>query len=136
MQIDKKFYIGISDRTNEEGANQLKDILEVAGYQATIVPLKKFFHLKTGVTYLGNNTIAAAGEFVDHPDFAQYDKIVVPPEEEYAANCIRVNDYVIMPKGFPETKQKIADAGFNTIEVEMTEFQKHDGGLSCLSLRF
>lgn len=136
LQIEKKFYIGISDRTNEEGAKQLKEILEVAGYKAKIVPLKDFFHLKTGITYLGNNTVVGAGEFIDHPDFAEYDKIVVPKEEEYSANTIRVNDFVIIPKGFPKTKQKINDAGFETIEVEMTEFQKHDGGLSCLSLRF
>ncbi|ASN06143.1 dimethylarginine dimethylaminohydrolase family protein [Virgibacillus necropolis] len=136
LQIDKHFYIGISDRTNEDGANQLKRIVESSGYQATIVPLKKFFHLKSGVSYLGDNLIIAAGEFVDHPDFVQYEKIVVPPEEEYSANCIRVNDFVIFPKGFEKTKKQINDAGYRTIEVDMTEFQKHDGGLSCLSLRF
>ncbi|MEW9674793.1 arginine deiminase family protein [Lentibacillus sp. L22] len=136
LQIDDHFYIGISARTNETGATQLKKILESTGYKATIVPLKEFFHLKTGVAYLGNNLIVAAGEFIDHPDFTQYDKIIVSDENEYSANCIRVNDYVIIPKGYPETKKQMNDRGYQTIEVEMTEFQKHDGGLSCLSLRF
>lgn len=136
LQIDRNFYIGISDRTNEDGANQLKSIVESSGYKATIVPLKEFFHLKSGVSYLGNNLIVAAGEFVEHPVFAQYQKIIVPPEEEYSANCIRVNDFVIFPKGFEKTKKQLNDAGYKTIEVDMTEFQKHDGGLSCLSLRF
>lgn len=136
LQIDDHFYIGISARTNETGATQLKKILESTGYKATIVPLKEFFHLKTGVAYLGNNLIVAAGEFIDHPDFTQYDKIIVSDENEYSANCIRVNDYVIIPKGYPETKKQMNDREYQTIEVEMTEFQKHDGGLSCLSLRF
>lgn len=136
LQIEDHFYIGISARTNQEGAEQLKAILELEHYKATIVPLEKFFHLKTGIAYLGNQTIVAAGEFIDHPDFNSYKKIIVPKEEEYAANCIRVNDYVIIPAGYPLTKKNIQDAGYQTIELEMSEFRKLDGGLSCLSLRF
>lgn len=136
LQIEDHFYIGISARTNIDGAEQLKQILESEGYKGTIIHLKKFFHLKTGITYLGNQMIVVAGEFIDHPEFNSYQKIVVPPEEEYAANCIRVNDYVIIPAGYPVTKQKLNDAGYQTIELEMSEFRKQDGGLSCLSLRF
>jgi dimethylargininase len=136
LQIDDHFYIGLSARTNLAGAEQLKLILESENYKATIVKLEKFFHLKTGIAYLGDQTVLVSGEFVDHPDFNEYTKIIVPPEEEYAANCIRVNDYVIIPAGYPVTKQKINEAGFQTIELEMSEFRKLDGGLSCLSLRF
>ncbi|MFJ8235606.1 dimethylarginine dimethylaminohydrolase family protein [Ureibacillus sp. NPDC094379] len=136
LQIENHFYIGISARTNLEGAEQLKEILESENYKATIVPLEKFFHLKTGVTYLGNETIVVAGEFVNHEVFNSYKKIVVPDEEEYAANCIRVNDYVIVPLGYPQTKQKIEEAGYQVIEVDTKQFRKVDGGLSCLSLRF
>lgn len=136
LQIENHFYIGLSDRTNLEGAEQLKQILESENYKATIVQLEKFFHLKTGISYLGNQKIIVAGEFVDHPDFNEYEKIIVPPEEEYAANCIRVNDYVIIPSGYPLTKQNMNDAGYQTIELDMSEFRKLDGGLSCLSLRF
>lgn len=136
LQIEDHFYIGLSDRTNEEGARQLKAILETAGYRGTIIPLKRFFHLKTGISYLGHNIIVAAGEFIDHSAFAQYDKITVAAEEEYAANCIRVNDYVMIPEGYEQTKRSVQEAGFETIELAMSEFRKHDGGLSCLSLRF
>ncbi|MDN4492497.1 dimethylarginine dimethylaminohydrolase family protein [Ureibacillus aquaedulcis] len=136
LQADQHFYIGLSTRTNEEGARQLKEILETEGYKATIIQLKEFFHLKTGIAYLGNNIMVVAGEFIDHPAFEQYEKIVVSKKNEYSANCIRVNDYVILPKGYEETKKKIEGAGFKTIELEMSEFQKQDGGLSCLSLRF
>ncbi|WP_053362825.1 arginine deiminase-related protein [Bacillus sp. FJAT-27251] len=136
LQADDRFYIGISVRTNQEGAMQLKGILESEGYKATIVPLKEFFHLKTGIAYLGNNLIVAAGEFVEHPDFSHYEKIIVSREDEYSANCIMVNGYVLIPKEFEATKFKIEQAGYKTIELDMSEFQKQDGGLSCLSLRF
>ncbi len=136
LQIENHFYIGISNRTNEEGAKQLKEIMETGGYEATIVSIKQFFHLKTGITYLNNGIVLAAGEFIDHPAFAQYETIAVPAEEEYAANCIFINDHVIIPKGFATTKNKVQAAGYKTVEVDMTEFQKQDGGLTCLSLRF
>ncbi|MEH7546862.1 dimethylarginine dimethylaminohydrolase family protein [Neobacillus vireti] len=136
LQIEEHFYIGVSARTNLEGARQLKQIFEFEGYKATIIHLEKFFHLKTGIAYLGDQTIVVAGEFIDHPDFKSYKKIIVPREEEYAANCVRVNDFVIIPAGNPVTNQKINEAGYQTIELEMSEFRKLDGGLSCLSLRF
>jgi|SRR5579875_3898601 len=136
LQVKNHFYIGLSDRTNEEGARQLADILAKYDYTATIVPLEKFFHLKTGIAYLGNNDMVVTGEFVDSELFRDFNQIVVDADEEYAANCIRVNDFVIIPKGYEKTKQKIVSAGYSVIELEMSEFRKLDGGLSCLSLRF
>lgn len=136
MQVDDHFYIGLSSRTNREGAQQLKDILGKYGYGATIVPLQEFFHLKTGIAYLGNNTVVLAGEFIGSEDFRGFEQITVSKEDEYSANCIRINDFVIIPKGFEATKQKIAAAGYSVIECDMSEFRKQDGGLSCLSLRF
>ncbi|MFS0784288.1 dimethylarginine dimethylaminohydrolase family protein [Bacillus sp. 1P06AnD] len=136
LQVEDHFYIGLSDRTNEEGAQQLKAILEKYEYTAEIVPLKQFFHLKTGIAYLGNKDLVVAGEFIEDERFAGFNKIIIPAEDEYSANCIRVNDYVILPKGYENTKKKIEEAGYSTIEVDMTEFRKQDGGLSCLSLRF
>ncbi|WP_203247469.1 dimethylarginine dimethylaminohydrolase family protein [Sporosarcina beigongshangi] len=136
LQAEDRFYIGISERTNEQGALQLKELLEKEGFEATIIPLKEFFHLKTGIAYLGDNRMVVAGEFVDHPAFERYDKIVIGKEDEYSANCIRINDYVILPAGYEATKRKFNEAGYQTIELDMSEVQKHDGGLSCLSLRF
>src|SRR5699024_11577011 len=73
---------------------------------------------------------------ISHPSFANYNKIIVTDKEAYAANLIKVNDYVIFPLGYPETKDAIEEAGHEVIEVDTSEFKKQDGGLSCLSLRF
>ncbi len=60
---------------------------------------------------------------------------VLDADEEYCANCIRVNDHVLVAVGYEGTKEKIAERGYEVIELEMSEFRKVDGGLSCLSLR-
>jgi len=136
LRVGDHFYIGISCRTNQAGAESLRDILAKYGYTSTLVPLAKFFHLKTGIAYLGDKDLLVAGEFIDHPDFKDFNRIVVSDEEEYAANCVAINDYVLLPKGFPQTKEKVEKAGYQVLEVDLSEFQKQDGGLSCLSLRF
>jgi dimethylargininase len=136
MQVDKHFYIGISGRTNEEGARQLLGILKKYGCPGTTVPLKETLHLKSGVNYLDNNNLLICGEFVNNSIFAKFHRMIVDPEEAYAANSLWINGTVIVPKGFPKTLRQIQQAGYPTIEIDMSEFQKVDGGLSCLSLRF
>lgn len=136
LHIEDHFYIGVSSRTNENGAAQLQALFAKYDYESTLVPVQQFFHLKTGVTWLGNNRIVATGEFVNHPAFANFELIMVDKKEEYATNCLRINQHVLIPRGFPKTRQRILDAGYTIIELDMSEFQKQDGGLTCLSLRF
>jgi dimethylargininase len=69
-------------------------------------------------------------------EFQKYNLILVDDDESYAANSLWINNKVLVPKGFPKTKDKIEKAGYTTIEVDVSEFRKLDGGLSCLSLRF
>jgi dimethylargininase len=136
LMVGEHYYIGISERTNLAGSNQLIQILENYGMTGSIVELEHVLHLKTGVAYLENNNLVACGEFANKLEFESFNKIVVPNEEAYAANCIWVNDTVLIPDGYPITAQQISDLGYSIVEIEMTEFQKLDGGLSCLSLRF
>jgi dimethylargininase len=130
------FFIGISARTNPEGARQLAAILQTYGYAATAVPLRAVLHLKTGVAYLENNRLLACGEFLDHPLLSAFETIAVPEAEAYAANSIWINGRVLVPAGFPQTKKKLKAFGYEVIPVDVSEFRKLDGGLSCLSLRF
>ncbi len=136
MQIGKHFYIGLSNRTNKKGAEEFIYIVEKYGYTGEVVQLIEMFHLKTGVNYIGDSTVLVSGEFIEDKRFDKFEKIIINDDEMYAANCIRVNDYLVMPADFPKTKKQLLDAGFKIKEVHMSEFQKIDGGLSCLSLRF
>ncbi len=135
LQVGDRFYIGLTRRTNREGAEQLAEILRDHGFGVSFVGLQKYLHLKTGVAYLGGDDLVVAGELVDEGEFGSFDRIVVPPEEEYAANCVRVNDRVLVPAGYQRTSEQIAGRGYDVIEVDTSEFRKVDGGLSCLSLR-
>ena len=136
MMVGSHFYIGLSDRTNLEGANQLIGILNKYGMTGSTVSLKTVLHLKTGVNYLENNTLLAFGEFLSKPELQNYKIIEVPKDESYASNSLWVNGIIIVPKGFPRTLDLIQKAGYKTMEVDVSEFRKLDGGLSCLSLRF
>ncbi len=136
MMVGNHFYIGLSARTNYEGAKQMIELLEKYDYTGSTVELTEFLHLKTGVSYLEHNNLLATGEFLHSPEFKDFNIIPVQESEAYAANCIWVNDYVIVPKGFDITKEAISKAGYQIIEVDVSEYRKLDGGLSCLSLRF
>lgn len=135
LQVGDRFYVGLTRRTNQEGARQFSEIVQRHGFDASLVSLRRFLHLKTGVSYLGNDDLLVAGELAENDAFASFDRLRVPPREEYCANCIRVNDRVIFPAGYEETKASISARGYEVIELEVSEFRKVDGGLSCLSLR-
>jgi N-Dimethylarginine dimethylaminohydrolase len=136
MMVGDHFYIGLSARTNEEGARQLTAALNKYGYTASMVTLNEVLHLKTGLAYLENNNLLVAGEFVTAPEFEKYNKITIDANESYSANCIWVNGKVLVPEGYPKTEAAIRAAGYDVITVDTSEYRKVDGGLSCLSLRF
>ena len=136
MMVGDTFYVGLSARTNAEGIRQLTEILNKYGLECIQVPLEKVLHLKTGVNYIENNNMLVSGEFIEKQEIKKYNKIVIPEDEAYAANCIWVNDTVIVPEGYPAVLKAVQDAGYKTLLVDTSEFRKIDGGLSCLSLRF
>lgn len=136
MMVSSHFYIGLSARTNQEGTQQVIGFLEKHGMSGSVVTLEEVLHLKTGIAYLENNNLLACGEFLTKAEFQHFNILEIDPSESYAANCIWVNGTVIMPAGYPKARKTIAEAGYPIIEVDVSEFKKLDGGLSCLSLRF
>ena len=136
LRVKDHFYVGITKRTNVEGARQLSEILNGSGYTSSTISVTKTLHLKTGVGYLGDGCVAVAGEFVDKSALACLKKVVIDEDESYAANCIRTNEYLLMPAGYSKARKKMKDAGCQVIEIDVAEFRKIDGGISCLSLRF
>jgi dimethylargininase len=136
MMVGDHFFIGLSARTDRTGAEELISILLKYGYIGSIIEIDGLLHLKTGTAYLEDNIMLIHEIFADHPEFASYKKIIVPSDEEYAANAIRINDFVLIPSGYPVTVEKLKLEGLQLIELPMSEFRKLDGGLSCLSLRW
>jgi dimethylargininase len=133
------FFIGISWRTNEAGSQQLADWLAGKGYTSSFVNIRYtrgILHLKSGISYIGEKRLVVIDSLANHPDFKGYELVRVAPGEEYAANCIRVNDYILIAAGFPKFEATLRGLGYKLILLDMSEYQKMDGGLSCLSLRF
>jgi dimethylargininase len=138
-EADGHFFLGLSHRTNEEGVRQLAAHLTSQGYGSSVIDVRgmaSILHLKSGISYIGNNTIVAMQEMAGNELFRDYELIRVSTEESYAANCVRVNERVLVAAGYEHLAAELADRGFSALALEMSEFQKMDGGLSCLSLRF
>lgn len=138
-RAEDHFYIGLSGRTNLSGARQLENILAREGYTSSLIPLADFsplLHLKSGIAYIGDNVMVAHQDFASLEQIKKHKIIWVKPDQAYAANCVRVNNFVLIAEGYPRVKKMIKGQGFNCIVLSMSEFQKMDGGLSCLSLRF
>ena len=138
-EAGEHFFIGVSQRTNGYGANQLAGFLESFGYTSSLIDIRgvsNILHLKSGIAYLGGKRLVVIEPLRDFKEFAGFDLICLDSTEEYAANCLVINDKVLIADGFPATKRELEHLGYQTIALDMSEFQKMDGGLSCLSLRF
>jgi dimethylargininase len=138
-QAEDHFFIGISGRTNPSGAQQLASYLESDGYSASYVDLQDIpglLHLKSGIAYLGDGRLVLVEELQEMAGFEGFEVIHVDREENYAANCVRVNDTILAAEGFPRFADRLTRLGYQIQLVDVSEFQKMDGGLSCLSLRF
>ena len=138
-ETDSGVLIGITARTNAAGAAQLAAWLERLGYGATAIDVRAIpglLHLKTGISYLGDGRLAVAAQLPRLAAFDRYEIVRLAPEEAYAANCVRVNDRVLVAAGYPRFADALAHLGYEPLPLEMGEFRKMDGGLSCLSLRF
>ena len=138
-ETDGRFYIGLSSRTNADGARQLAAILAEHGYAATVVDIRSspvLLHLKTGIAYLGDGRLALLSGLAELADFSGFECLEVGIAEGYAANCVRINDRVLVAAGNPRFTERLAALGLKPLSLEMSEFRKMDGGLSCLSLRF
>jgi len=138
-EAGEHFVIGISLRTNEEGARQLAAWLGQLGYTTSFVDIRQtagILHLKSGIAYIGENRMVVIDSLAKEAGIAQFDLVRVAPSEDYAANCVRVNKHVLMATGFPLLETTLRDLGYAVIALDMSEYQKMDGGLSCLSLRF
>ena len=136
MMVGKHFYIGLSERTNQAGAAQLIEILRKHGFDGSTISISEGLHFKSSVSYLENNNIVVTGELCEKPELAGFNAAKIKQADAYSANSVWVNGRVLVPSGYPETSKAITDLGYEKIELDVSEFQKLDGGLSCLSLRF
>lgn len=136
LRIGRKLFIGLTARTNEEGIRQLRAIVDPYGYEVIAVPVTGCLHLKSAVTYLGNNVLLANRGWFDPAPFAGYEWIEVDPGEAHAGNALGLKGSVLFPASFPLTRAHIEAKGFRVLPVDIAELQKAESGLTCSSLIF
>ena len=134
LRVDDRVLVGISARTNLHAVRQLKKILENSGMKVVPVKVHKVLHLKSACTYLGNGVVILSRGCFDAKVLQGLGKIFVPKGEEYAADCLAVNGTVLIAKGHAETRKLVEKEGFRVEELEISEFRKGDGALTCLSI--
>ena len=133
------FFIGLSHRTNEEGAAQLAAWLARRGFSSSVVDIRQLpgmLHLKTGLSWLGGRRLLAWASIAREKSLGGWEVVQVPEGEEYAANCIGVNGTALVARGFPQTAALLRSLAYDVVEIDMSEYRKMDGGLSCLSVRW
>lgn len=135
LMCGNHFFIGISERTNAAGAAQLADILAGHGHTASTVPVAAGLHFKSSVNEVGE-ALLVTSDFLNRPELSGHECLAVPAGEEYAGNVLGINDHLLVPAGFPGVHGLLEGRGHKLVVLEMSEMQKMDGGLTCLSLRF
>lgn len=137
LRIERTLYVGLSSRTDAAGAAALAELVAPLGYRLVTVAPAKCLHLKTAVTFAGRDhsgrpTILVNSDWVDPGLFEGVHALEVA--EPSAANCVRVGDTLILPRGNPHTAERLAARGFNLVEVNVSELQKAEAGVTCMSL--
>jgi dimethylargininase len=130
LVTDHGFFVGESRRTNANGIKQLAEYLN----GIAVTPIKtSLLHLLCGCTYLNNKRVLIVPELVDPESLPGFEFVSIPRDEAYAADALYLGEgRVLIPSGFPKTAAKLKGAGYEPIDVDISEFYKGDGGVTCL----
>lgn len=136
MRVGRTLYVGLSPRTNAGGADALRRFAASHGYGVVTVELRGCLHLKTGCSALDGATVLVNPDWVDARAFGDCEVVAVDASEPWAANVLRVGDSVCASAAFPRTAALLASRGYDVRAVEVSEFAKAEGGMTCMSLIF
>lgn len=134
MRIARRLFVGASKRTNAEGVAQLRAFLAPFDYEVTAVDVRQCLHLKSACSYVGRNSILVNREMIDATRLAEFELIDVPASEPGAANALMIEDVVIIPAAFPQTIALLEARGLIVKAIDVSEFQKAEGGVTCKSI--
>jgi dimethylargininase len=134
--MGQRVYVGLSGRTNADGARQLAELLVPYGYQVSTIDVRGCLHLKSAVTAIGPDTLLLNPECVDAASFRGCDRIEVHPDEPFAANTLRIDETLLCAASAPRTRERLESKGFAVESVDVSELAKAEAGVTCCSLIF
>jgi dimethylargininase len=133
LKIGDTIYVGRGGRTNAAGVQQLRAAFEPLGAQVVAVPVNKVLHLKSAVTALPDGTVIGHIPKVDRP--ALFPRFLSVPEEAGAHVVLLGGPKLLMAASAPKTAELLTDLGFEPVVVDISEFEKLEGCVTCLSVR-
>ena len=136
LRIGRTLFVGRTPRSNDEGIRQLAGALEPHGYEVIAADLRGCLHLKSAATYAGMETLVVNPDWIDVDLFSRWQCVPVAPEEPYGANVLVTGSVVHVAASAPRTRRKLDALGFQTRELDTSEFEKAEAALTCLSLIF
>jgi dimethylargininase len=134
--VGRTVYVGLSSRTNVEGLRQLRQIIARFGYSVVPVRVKGCLHLKTAVTSPSDGLLLANPNWIEVEAFRGFELLHVAADEPWGANTLRVNDTVLVADASPRTANVLQARGLNIHRLNISELQKAEAGLTCLSVCF
>ena len=133
LVVGDRVYVGLGGRTNSDGICQLRQIAATHGYVVTTVPVTKALHLKTALTALPDGTILGHPDLVDNPSFFPH-FLAVP--ETTGTNVVALSDdTILVAASAPKTAALIESLGYTVVSTDISEFEKLEGSMTCLSVR-
>ena len=136
LRIGKKFFVGVSSRSNEAGIAQLRKFVTPFGYTVIAVEITDCLHLKSAVTKVAKNTLLINRAWVDSSAFAGMDLIDVSPSEPFGANALLLDETVVYPLAYAKTQERLRNHGIVVKTVDVSELAKAEGAATCCSLIF
>ncbi len=136
LVTEDSLFVGLSARSNEAAVEQLSRLLAPRRRVEAVRLPSDLLHLLSGCSYLGEGLLLAVESLEEVSAFRSLRNITVPAEEAAAANCLALRKNVLVPAGYPKIASRIGEHGFRVHPVPVGEFQKRDGGVTCLSLLY
>lgn len=136
LRVGRTLYVGLTARTNAGGIEQLRQLTAPYGYRVVTIAVPGCLHLKTGCVYLGAQTLLVNRRWVEVAPFSEFTLLDVPADEPWAANALRVGATLLLPRGLPGAQRLLEDNGCDVRTLDISELQKAEAGLTCLSLLF
>jgi dimethylargininase len=136
LRIGRDFWVGRTSRTDEEGIRQFASFVAAFGCRVTPIAVTGCLHLKSAVSALDAETLLLNPEWVHAADLPDVRKLPVPKDEAYAADALVVNQIVHLSARYPRTCELVEQSRFTVRAVDVSEFEKAEGALTCLSLVF
>jgi dimethylargininase len=128
--------VGLSERSNQAAVDGLREILGPRRRVEGVALPPDLLHLLSGCAYLGGGTLLAVGSLEEFARSKGFRVVRVAESEPLAANVLSIGTDAIVPAGYPETAARIEQKGFQLRRISVGEFEKRDGGVTCLSVLY